>query len=60
VIIRVLLRLRASGGLSIVLVEKNSRVELAFSERTVVLDKGRSVHEGPSARRRDAQTTSRA
>jgi len=50
---QVLLRLRAQGGLSIVLVEQNSRVALAFSERTVVMDKGRIVYDGPSARLRD-------
>ena len=45
----VLLRLRAEGSLSIVLVEQNSRVALAFSPRTVVMDKGRIVYDGPSA-----------
>ena len=44
----VLLRLRAEGALSIVLVEQNSRVVLAFSARTVVLDKGRIVFDGAS------------
>ena len=42
-----------SGGeqqmLSIVLVEQNSRVALAFSARTVVMDKGRIVYDGASA-----------
>jgi len=37
----VLLRLRAESALSIILVEQNSRVALAFSERTVVMSKGR-------------------
>jgi branched-chain amino acid transport system ATP-binding protein len=50
---QVLLRLRAAGGLSIVLVEQNSRVALAFSERTVVMDKGRIAYDGASARLRD-------
>jgi len=45
----VLGRLRGAGGLSIVLVEQNSRVALAFAERIVVLDKGRIVYDGPSA-----------
>jgi branched-chain amino acid transport system ATP-binding protein len=45
----VLLRLRAEGALSIVLVEQNSRVALAFSARTVVMDKGRIVYDGASA-----------
>ena len=48
----VLLRLRAQGGLSIVLVEQNSRVALAFSERAIVMDKGRVVYDGESARLR--------
>jgi branched-chain amino acid transport system ATP-binding protein len=45
----VLLRLRGEGALSIVLVEQNSRVALAFSSRTVVMDKGRIVYDGASA-----------
>jgi branched-chain amino acid transport system ATP-binding protein len=48
----VLERLRAEGGLALVLVEQNSRVALAFSERTVVMDKGRVAYDGPSARLR--------
>jgi branched-chain amino acid transport system ATP-binding protein len=44
----VLLKLRESG-LSIVLVEQNSRVALSFSERTVIMDKGRIVYDGASA-----------
>jgi branched-chain amino acid transport system ATP-binding protein len=48
----VLLKLRESG-LAIVLVEQNSRVALAFSERTVVMDKGRIVYDGASAVLRD-------
>jgi branched-chain amino acid transport system ATP-binding protein len=43
-----LLRLRAEGALSIILVEQNSRVALAFSERTVVMSKGRIVYDGRS------------
>jgi len=45
----VLARLSAEGALSIVLVEQNSRVALAFSARTVVMDKGHVVYDGPSA-----------
>ncbi len=48
----VLMKLRNSG-LSIVLVEQNSRVALGFSERAVVMDKGRIVYDGPSAALRD-------
>ena len=51
-LVRVLARLRAEGGLSIVLVEQNSRVALEFSERTAVLDRGRVVYDGPSERLR--------
>jgi branched-chain amino acid transport system ATP-binding protein len=45
----VLRQLRAEGALSIILVEQNSRVALAFSARTVVMDKGRIVYDGASA-----------
>jgi branched-chain amino acid transport system ATP-binding protein len=45
----VLARLRQESALSIVLVEQNSRVALAFSPRTVVMDKGRIVYDGESA-----------
>jgi branched-chain amino acid transport system ATP-binding protein len=48
----VLVRLRTQGGLSIVLVEQNSRVAMAFSERAIVMDKGRIVYDGQSARLR--------
>ena len=51
-LVQVLAKLRAAGGLSIVLVEQNSRVALNFSERTVVMDKGRIVYDGASARLR--------
>ena len=49
----VLLRLRTQAGLAMVLVEQNSRVALAFSERVIVMDKGRIVYDGPSARLRE-------
>jgi branched-chain amino acid transport system ATP-binding protein len=45
----VLRRLREESALSIVLVEQNSRIALAFSPRTVVMDRGRIVYDGPSA-----------
>ncbi|HXF88891.1 MAG TPA: ABC transporter ATP-binding protein [Xanthobacteraceae bacterium] len=45
----VLARLRSETELSIVLVEQNSRVALEFSDRTVVMDKGRIVYDGASA-----------
>jgi branched-chain amino acid transport system ATP-binding protein len=49
----VLIKLRGEGALSIILVEQNSRVALAFSERTLVMNKGRIVYDGPSAALRD-------
>jgi branched-chain amino acid transport system ATP-binding protein len=52
VLTAVLLKLRQSG-LSIVLVEQNSRVALDFSERAVIMDKGHIVYDGPSTALRD-------
>jgi branched-chain amino acid transport system ATP-binding protein len=49
----VLARLARESGLSIVLVEQNSRIALEFSARTAVMDKGRIVYDGPSAALRD-------
>jgi branched-chain amino acid transport system ATP-binding protein len=49
----VLVRLRSESRLSIILVEQNSRVALEFSERCVVMDKGRIVHDGASKALRD-------
>ena len=49
----VMLRLREESGLSIILVEQNSRVALEFSPRTIVMDKGRIVYDGESATLRD-------
>jgi len=46
-------KLRDEGALTIVLVEQNSRVALAFSPRTVVMDRGRVVYDGPSQTLRD-------
>jgi branched-chain amino acid transport system ATP-binding protein len=51
-LVQVLARLHAAGGLSIVLVEQNSRVALEFSARTVVMDKGRIVYDGAAERLR--------
>jgi branched-chain amino acid transport system ATP-binding protein len=48
-LVRVMKSLRAAEGLSIVLVEQNTRVALDFSERTIVMDRGRIVFDGPSA-----------
>jgi branched-chain amino acid transport system ATP-binding protein len=49
----VLARLRAAGGLSIVLVEQNSRVALEFAQRAVVMDRGRVVYDGASRELRE-------
>jgi branched-chain amino acid transport system ATP-binding protein len=49
----VLIKLRGESQLSIILVEQNSRVAFEFSDRSVVLDKGRIVYDGPSAALRD-------
>jgi branched-chain amino acid transport system ATP-binding protein len=49
---QVMARLRSEGGLSIVLVEQNSRVALDFAARTVVMDRGKLVYDGPSERLR--------
>ena len=42
-------RLRAEDGLAIVLVEQHARLALGFAPRAIVLDRGRIVHDGPSA-----------
>ena len=49
----VLIKLRSESAMSIILVEQNSRVALAFSERTVIMSKGRIVYDGSSAALRD-------
>jgi branched-chain amino acid transport system ATP-binding protein len=41
--------LRADEGLAIVLVEQHSGIALEFSERTVVMNRGRIVYDGASA-----------
>jgi branched-chain amino acid transport system ATP-binding protein len=48
-LIAALARLRGDSALSIILVEQNSRVALAFSPRTVILDKGSIAYDGESA-----------
>ena len=42
-------KLRDEAGLSIILVEQNSRIALEFSKRCIVLDKGRIVYDGETA-----------
>jgi branched-chain amino acid transport system ATP-binding protein len=48
-LVRAMKTLRAAQGMAIVLVEQNTRVALDFSERTLVMDRGRIVFDGPSA-----------
>ena len=42
-------RLRQEEDLSILLVEQHAKIALSYSERALILDRGRIVHEGPSA-----------
>ncbi|HLA21355.1 MAG TPA: ABC transporter ATP-binding protein [Pseudolabrys sp.] len=46
---RAVKRLTEAEGLVLVLVEQNTRLALDLSPRTVVLDRGRIVYDGPSA-----------
>ncbi len=50
---RAMEKLRAKDELVILLVEQNTRVVLDFSQRTVVLDRGRVVYDGDSRTLRD-------
>jgi branched-chain amino acid transport system ATP-binding protein len=52
----VLARLRAEEAMAMVLVEQNSRVAFAFAERCVVMNRGRLIHDGPSAALRADRT----
>jgi len=45
---RAMTRLSQSGGLSIILVEQNTRLALELSARAVVMDRGRIVYDGAS------------
>ena len=47
-IARAMKKLRAESGISIILVEQNTRVALDFSDRVVVLDRGKITYDGPS------------
>lgn len=42
-------KLRDETGLTILLVEQNSRLALAFAPRCLVMSRGRIIHDGPSA-----------
>ena len=52
-LVRILMTLRDESGVAMVLVEQNSNVALAFAERTIVLDRGHAVYDGPSSTLRD-------
>ena len=52
-LVRILAALRDEAGVAMVLVEQNSAIALDFAERTVVLDRGRAVYDGPSRTLRD-------
>jgi branched-chain amino acid transport system ATP-binding protein len=41
--------IRSAGGLTIILVEQKAELALQLAERVVVLDRGRIIHDGPSA-----------
>ena len=56
---RVITRVRDESGLAIVLVEQHIRFALRFSPRTLVLDRGRIVFEGPSDTLADEATLHR-
>src|SRR5207344_2678804 len=45
---RALKRLTQEGGLSMILVEQNTRLALNLAPRAVVMDRGRIVYDGPS------------
>lgn len=49
-------KLRADEGLGIVLVEQHAEIALDFSERTVVMNRGRVVYDGKSAQLCSDQT----
>ncbi|HKO92751.1 MAG TPA: ABC transporter ATP-binding protein [Polyangiaceae bacterium] len=46
---RVLRQLRAESSMAILLVEQHARLALQLSEQVLVLERGRIVHQGPSA-----------
>ncbi len=47
-LVAVMARLRDHGGISMILVEQNTRVALDFSERIMVMDRGRITYDGDS------------
>jgi branched-chain amino acid transport system ATP-binding protein len=45
---RAVKRLAEADGLALLLVEQNTRLALHISPRTIVMDRGRIVYDGPS------------
>ncbi|MDQ2084356.1 ABC transporter ATP-binding protein [Xanthobacteraceae bacterium Astr-EGSB] len=56
-LVRAVRRLAATQGLTMILVEQNARLALALAPRTIVMDRGRIVHDGESAVLRDDPAT---
>jgi branched-chain amino acid transport system ATP-binding protein len=57
---RAVKRLGATEGLTMIVVEQNTRLALDLSPRTAVMDRGRIVFDGPSAAlKRDPETLHR-
>jgi len=52
-------RLHAESGLTVLLVEQNTRFALDFAARSLVLDRGRIVYDGPSAGLADPEVLQR-
>ncbi len=50
---RAMKKLRSETGISIILVEQNTRVALDFCDRVVVMDRGKISYDGPSQALRD-------
>jgi branched-chain amino acid transport system ATP-binding protein len=46
---KVIRNLVAEGGMTVVVVEQHAKLALTLTRQTVVLDRGRVVHRGPSA-----------
>ncbi len=47
-LVRAVKRLTKAGGLSMILVEQNTRLALDIAPRAIVMDRGRIVYDGPS------------
>jgi branched-chain amino acid transport system ATP-binding protein len=59
-LMRVISRLVSTGGMSVILVEQHARLALSLTQRAIVLDRGRIVHESDSkSLMEDKETLSR-